>query len=86
MISLFALLFGCLGVLSLLQGGQSDATGYGEGAAYDRPSSGIPSYHDDEHIRQCRRREREKARRAAESGSVCLQYPPLHSHIPYGIL
>ena len=61
MISLFAFLFGCLGVLSLLQGGQSEATGYGEGASYDRPSSGIPRYHDDEHLRQCRRRERGKS-------------------------
>ena len=86
MLDLFVAMLGFLGLLSLLTGWQSDATVAGEGASYDRLSSGIPGYHDDGQTRQSRRREREKARRAAESGSVCVQYPPLHSHIPHGIL
>jgi hypothetical protein len=64
---LLVFILGFLGLLSMLKGWHSDATVSGEGASYDRPSSGIPSYHDDEHIRQFRRREREKDRRAAES-------------------
>ena len=56
-----------LGLLSMLKGWHIDATVYGEGPAYDRPYYGIPGYHDDGHIRQSRRREREKDRRAEES-------------------
>ena len=75
-----------LGLLSMLKGWHIDATVYGEGPAYDRPYYGIPGYHDDGQTRQSRRREREKARRAAESRSVCVPYPPLHAHLPHGIL
>ena len=67
MIGLLVLDVEFLGLLKVLQGWQSDATVYGEGPSYDRPSSGIPGYHDDGQIRQSRRREREKARRAAEA-------------------
>ena len=86
MIGLLELILGFLGLLSMLKGWQSDAMVSGEGPSYDRPSSGIPGYHDDGQIRQSRRREREKARRAAESRSVCVPYPPLHAHLPHGIL
>ena len=86
MLELLVSILGFLGLLSLLKGWQSDATVDGEGPSYDRPSSGIPGYHDDGQTRQSRRREREKARRAAESRSVCVPYPPLHAHLPHGIL
>ena len=86
MIDILAFAFLVFGLLGVLKEWHIDARVYGDDLAYDRLSSGIPSYHDDEHIRQCRGREREKARRAAESGSVCVQYPPLHSHLPHGIL
>ena len=58
---------GFLGLPSVRQGRHSEAPVCGEGHSYDHPSSGIPGYHEDGHIRQCRRREREKARRAKES-------------------
>ncbi len=67
MIGLLELILGFLGLLSMLKGWQSDAMVSGDGPSYDRPSSGIPGYHDDGQIRQSRRREREKARRAAEA-------------------
>jgi hypothetical protein len=85
MTGLLELILGFLGLLSMLKGWHIDATVYGEGPSYDRPSYGIPGYHDDEQTRQSRRRERERDRRAEESRSVCFQYPPLHSHIPHGI-
>ena len=85
-IELFVFILGFLGLLSMLKGEQSEATVYGEGSLYDRPSSGIPGYHDDEQTRQSRRRERERARRAAESRSGCCQYPPLNSPLSHGIL
>ena len=86
MLSLLVVIFLFLEVLSRLKGWQSDATVYGEGPAYDRPSYGIPGYHDDGQTRQARRRARERERRAAESRVVCCQYPPLPSPIPHGIL
>lgn len=81
-----AIIFGCLGVLSMLQGWHSDTPVYGEGPSYDRPSSGIPGSHEDGQTRQARRRERERHRRAAESRSVWVQCPPLLSSIPHGRL
>ena len=85
-IDLLELILGFLGLLSMLKGWHLDATVYGEGPTYDRSSYGIPGYHDDGQIRQSRRRERERDRRAAESRVVSCQYPPLHSPIPHGIL
>ena len=67
MIDLLACAFLFFGLLGMLKEWHVDATVDGDELAYDRLSHGIPSYHDDEHIRQCRRREREKARRAEES-------------------
>ena len=67
MIELLVLTLGFLGLLSLLKGRHIDTTGYEEGPAYDRPSYEVPGYHDDGQIRQSRRREREKDRRAEES-------------------
>ena len=67
MIGLLEFSLVCLGLLSMLKGWHLDATVYGEGPSYDRPSSGILGYHDDGQIRQFRRREREKARRAEEA-------------------
>ena len=58
---------GFVGLPSILKGRPSDTPVFGEGHSYDHASSGIPGYPDDGQIRQCRRREREKARRAAES-------------------
>ena len=66
-IDLKELILGSLGLLSMLKGWHLDATVYGEGPSYDHLSYGIPGYHDDGQIRQSRRRDREKARRAAES-------------------
>jgi hypothetical protein len=66
-IDILACVFLVCGLLGMLKEWHVDATVYGDDLAYDRLSSGIPRYHDDEHIRQCRRREREKARRAEES-------------------
>jgi hypothetical protein len=86
MLGLLAFILGFLGLLSMLKGWHLDATVYGEGPTYDRSSYGIPGYHDDGQIRQSRRRERERDRRAAESRVVSCQYPPLHSPIPHGIL
>src|SRR2546427_7770365 len=83
---LLVFILGFLGLLSMLKGWQSDATVSGEGPSYDRPSYAIPGYHDDGQTRQSRRREREKHRRAADSRSVCVPYPPLHAHLPHGIL
>jgi hypothetical protein len=67
MIELLVLMLVFLVLLSLLKGWHIDTTVYGEGPAYDRPSYGIAGYPDDEQIRQSRRREREKERRAQES-------------------
>ena len=67
MIELFVLTLGFLGLLSMLKGWHVDATVYGEGPSYDRPSYRIPGYQDDGQIRQSHRREREKDRRAEES-------------------
>ena len=67
MIAILALGFLFLGLLGMLKEWHSDATVSGNDLAYDRPSSGIPGYQDDEQIRQFRRREREKDRRAEES-------------------
>jgi hypothetical protein len=63
MLDLFLLTLGCVGILSLLKEGQTDATVYGEGAFYDRPSYAISGYDDDGQIRQSRRRARERERR-----------------------
>ena len=67
MLDLLALTLGFFGLLSMPKGWHIDTPVYGEGPAYDRPSSGIPGYQDDGQIRQSRRREREKERRAEES-------------------
>ena len=67
MIELLVFTLGFLGLLSLLKGRHIDTMVYEEGPAYDRPSYEVPGYHDDEQIRQSRRREREKERRARES-------------------
>ena len=67
MIGLLVVDFEFLGLLNVLQGWQSDAPVAGERPAYDRPSSRIPGYHDDGHIRQVRRRARDKDRRAEEA-------------------
>ena len=64
MADLLFLALGFLGLMSLLKGQHIDTTVYGEDPSYDRPSYNIPGYQDDEHIRQLRRREREKDRRA----------------------
>jgi hypothetical protein len=66
-IGLLELTLAFLGLLSMLKGWHLDATVYGEGPSYDRLFYGIPGYHDDGHLRQSRRREREKDRRAEES-------------------
>jgi hypothetical protein len=67
MIDILALAFLFLGLLGMLKEWHIDAMVYGDDLAYDRPSSGMPGYQDDEQIRQFRRREREKDRRAEES-------------------
>jgi hypothetical protein len=67
MIDLLMLALGFLGLLSLLKGRHSDTTVYEESPVYYRPSYEVPGYQDDEHIRQSRRREREKDRRTTES-------------------
>ena len=56
-----------LGLIRTHKAQPSARTVYEDGPFYHCPSSAIPSYYDDEHIPQARRREREKARRAAES-------------------
>jgi len=58
---------GFLGLPSLRKGRHSEAPVFGEGHSYDHPSYGIPGYPDDGQIRQFRRRQREKERRAKES-------------------
>ena len=67
MIDILALAFLFSGLLGMLKEWHMDATVSGDDLAYDRPSSGIPGYQDDEQIRQFRRRERAKDRRAKES-------------------
>jgi hypothetical protein len=65
MLELLVFTLGFLGLLSMLKGQHSDTTVYGDDPFYDRPSHAIPRYQDDEQIQQCRRREREKERRAS---------------------
>ena len=79
MIELFILILGLVGILSMRKDWHTDVTLYGEGVSADRPSSGIPVYHDDEQTRQSRRRERARHRCAEESRSGCWQFPPVHS-------
>ena len=67
MIDILALAFLFLGLLGMLKEWHIDATVYGDDLAFDRPSYSIPRYQGDEQIRQVRRREREKDRRAEES-------------------
>ena len=67
MIDILALAFLFFGLLGMLKEWHMGATVYGDDLAYDRPSSGMPGYHNDEQIRQFRRREREKDRRTKES-------------------
>ena len=55
-----------LGLMSTLNGQHLNTAVYEEGHHYTRPSSDIPGYHEDAHIRQCHRRERAKKRRAEE--------------------
>jgi hypothetical protein len=56
-----------LGLMSTLKGQYSDTMVSQDGPSYDRPSYEISGYQDDEQIRQSRRRERAKDRRAEES-------------------
>ena len=67
MIELLVLALGFLGLLSLVKGRHSDTPMYEERPAYSLSSYEVPGYQDDEQIRQYRRREREKDRRAVES-------------------
>ena len=67
MTEIFALAFLFFGLLGMLKKWHMDALLYGDDLAYGRPYSAMPGYHDDEQIRQSRRREREKDRRAEES-------------------
>ena len=67
MIELLMFTLGFLGLLSLLKGRHIDTTVYEEGPAYDRPSYEVPGYQDDEQLRQYRRREKQKERRAEEA-------------------
>jgi hypothetical protein len=67
MIELFIFTVGLVGILSMRKEWHTEVTLYGEGVSADRPSSGIPVYHDDEQTRQSRRRERARQRRAEES-------------------
>ena len=67
MTDIFALACLFLGLLGMLKEWHMDAMVHGDDLAYARSSSGLPDYHDDEQIRQFRRRERERYRRAAES-------------------
>ena len=55
-----------LGFMGTLKGQPIDTTVYGDGPSYARPSYAI-SYQDNEQIRQSRRRERQKDRRAEEA-------------------
>ena len=55
-----------LGLMSPLNGQHLHTAVYEEGPHYTRLSSDIPGYHEDAHIRQFRRRERAKKRRAEE--------------------
>jgi hypothetical protein len=65
MLELLVFTLGILGLLSMLKGQQSDTTVYEDDPLYARPSYEKPGYRDDEQIRQLRRREREKDRRAS---------------------
>jgi len=65
MIELLVLTLGILGLLSMLKGQHGDTPVYGDNLFYDRPSSAMPRYQDDEQIQQFRRRERAKERRAS---------------------
>ena len=56
-----------LGLMSARKEQPVDRTVYEDGPFYHRSSYTISGYYDDEHLRQCRRREREKARRVEES-------------------
>ena len=67
MIELLVFTLGFLGLLSILKGRHIDTTVYEEGPAYDHPSYEVPGYHDDEQMRQYRRRARQTARRAEEA-------------------
>ena len=67
MTDIFALACLFLGLLGVLKEWHLIAMVHGDDLAYARSSSGLPAYHDDEQIRQFRRRERERYRRAAES-------------------
>ena len=67
MVELLVLILGFLALLSILKGRPIEATVDEESPCYNRPSYAVPGYHDDEQIRQYRRREREKDRRAEES-------------------
>jgi hypothetical protein len=65
MLALLVLTLSILGLLSMLKGQHSDTTVYEDDPFCARPSYEVPGYHDDEQIRQFRRREREKGRRAS---------------------
>ena len=67
MIELLELILGFLGLLSVLKGRHIETTVDEADPAYYRPSYAVPGYHEDEQIRQSRRRERGKNRRATES-------------------
>ena len=90
MIELLALIFGSLGLLSILKGRYIETTVDEEDPAYYRPSYVVPRYQDDEQIRQARRREREKIggpQSLVGIGELHIGFfLPLNSHIPDGIL
>jgi hypothetical protein len=67
MTGLLVLILGFLGLLHILKGRHIDTTVDEEDPVYYRPSYEVPGYQDDGQIRQSRRREREKERRARES-------------------
>ena len=67
MTDIFALACVFLGLLGMLKERHMDAMVHGDDLAYARSSSGLSDYRDDEQIRQFRRREREKDRRAEEA-------------------
>jgi hypothetical protein len=67
MLELLVLILGFAGLLHILKGRHFDTTVDDEDPVYYRPSYEVPGYQDDEQVRQSRRREREKDRRAEES-------------------
>jgi hypothetical protein len=61
---MLCLALGLLGLMSTFNGHHLDTAVYEEGPHAHRLSFVIPGYHDAEHLRHVRRRERAKERRA----------------------